>query len=205
MVMPRSDGLELLSRIRSRSDVPVILFTARGSVQSAASAFKAGNRAEWLRSRWTDLHSSEEYRIRSKGHSSPAAIRVQTHRDTLERFRTHPESKSADPDGNPSNERTVGLLRRLPIEPLCIFHIGKETNLIEQQEEGVLLADPQQVYSIAGEWEAIRSELDRVSIPELAERSGVSPRMLRNLRKGDRRPSAKTLEAIAAALVRMLE
>ena len=42
LVMPRSDGLELLTRIRSRSDVPVILFTARGSVQSAASAFKAG-------------------------------------------------------------------------------------------------------------------------------------------------------------------
>jgi DNA-binding NtrC family response regulator len=42
IVMPRSDGLELLNRIRSRSDVPVILFTARGSVQMAASAFKAG-------------------------------------------------------------------------------------------------------------------------------------------------------------------
>lgn len=42
VIMPRSDGLDLLSRIRSRSDVPVILFTARGSVESAASAFKAG-------------------------------------------------------------------------------------------------------------------------------------------------------------------
>jgi two-component system nitrogen regulation response regulator NtrX len=42
MVMPRSDGLDLLSRIRSCSDVPVILFTARGSVASAATAFKAG-------------------------------------------------------------------------------------------------------------------------------------------------------------------
>jgi DNA-binding NtrC family response regulator len=42
MVMPRSDGLDLLSRIRTRSDVPVILFTARGSAQSAATAFKAG-------------------------------------------------------------------------------------------------------------------------------------------------------------------
>jgi DNA-binding NtrC family response regulator len=42
MVMPRSDGLELLSRIRSRSDVPVILFTARGTVQSASAAFKGG-------------------------------------------------------------------------------------------------------------------------------------------------------------------
>ncbi|GAG14000.1 unnamed protein product, partial [marine sediment metagenome] len=42
MVMPRSDGLDLLSQIRSCSDVPVILFTARGSVESAATAFKAG-------------------------------------------------------------------------------------------------------------------------------------------------------------------
>ena len=42
MVMPHSDGLDLLSRIRLRSDVPVILFTARGTVQSAATAFKAG-------------------------------------------------------------------------------------------------------------------------------------------------------------------
>jgi two-component system response regulator GlrR len=42
MVMPHSDGLDLLNRIRSRSDVPVILFTARGTVQSAATAFKAG-------------------------------------------------------------------------------------------------------------------------------------------------------------------
>lgn len=42
LVMPRADGLELLNRIRVRSDVPVILFTARGSLQHAASAFKAG-------------------------------------------------------------------------------------------------------------------------------------------------------------------
>ena len=42
MIMPRCDGIDLLSRIRMRSDVPVILFTARGTVASAALAFKAG-------------------------------------------------------------------------------------------------------------------------------------------------------------------
>jgi DNA-binding NtrC family response regulator len=42
MVMPQSDGLELLGRIRSRSDVPVILFTAHGTVQAATTAFKRG-------------------------------------------------------------------------------------------------------------------------------------------------------------------
>lgn len=42
VVMPHSDGIDLLGRIRATSDVPVLLFTARGSVESAASAFKAG-------------------------------------------------------------------------------------------------------------------------------------------------------------------
>jgi DNA-binding NtrC family response regulator len=42
LVMPKSDGLDLLSRIKSRSDVPVVLFSAHGSVQTTAAAFKAG-------------------------------------------------------------------------------------------------------------------------------------------------------------------
>ena len=42
MVMPRSDGLDLLSRIRAVSEVPVILFTAHGTAQTAAAAFKGG-------------------------------------------------------------------------------------------------------------------------------------------------------------------
>ncbi len=42
MSMPRCDGIELLRRIRSRSDVPVIVFSGHGSIESAAAAFKAG-------------------------------------------------------------------------------------------------------------------------------------------------------------------
>lgn len=42
MSMPRCDGIELLRRIRSRSDVPVIVFSGHGSIGSAAEAFKAG-------------------------------------------------------------------------------------------------------------------------------------------------------------------
>ena len=40
--MPKSDGLELLGRIRGSSEVPVILFSAYGTVQSTAAAFKGG-------------------------------------------------------------------------------------------------------------------------------------------------------------------
>lgn len=42
MVMPRSDGIELLGRIRERSEVPVILFSAHGSVETAVAALKSG-------------------------------------------------------------------------------------------------------------------------------------------------------------------
>ena len=42
MMMPKCDGLELLSRIRTHSEVPVIVFSGYGSVQTAAEAIKAG-------------------------------------------------------------------------------------------------------------------------------------------------------------------
>ena len=88
---------------------------------------------------------------------------------------------------------------------LTISHIGKETNLLEEQAEGVALTDPQTVYRNGSEWEAIRDLLETASITRLAELSGVSERMLRDLRQGTRRPSAETLEAIAGALGRMLD
>ena len=69
----------------------------------------------------------------------------------------------------------------------------------------MLLTDPQQVYSIGGEWAAIRPLLDEAPTRELSRRSGVTERMIRYLRRGDRRPSAKTFAAIVSALAGMLE
>ena len=42
MMMPKCDGLELLHRIRRHSEVPVVVFSGYGSVQSATEAIKAG-------------------------------------------------------------------------------------------------------------------------------------------------------------------
>jgi DNA-binding NtrC family response regulator len=42
MVMPRSDGIDLVSRIRARSETPVIIFTAYGSIDTAVAALKSG-------------------------------------------------------------------------------------------------------------------------------------------------------------------
>jgi hypothetical protein len=160
---------------------------------------------EWLRNSWTDLHSNDEYRIRSKGHSSPAAIRVRTFRDALDRFREHPEAKSADREGNPSDKKTIGLLQRLHVELFCVFHIGKEANLIEQQEKGVVLADPQAVYLGGGEWESIRARMKGVDIRKLAALTGINERTLRAYRQGTRPIPPEKVGAIAGALARMLD
>jgi hypothetical protein len=163
------------------------------------------NPSEWLRLSWTDVHSGKSYRIRTNDPSDRAGIRVQTFANVLDRFRTHPEAKSAGPDGNRSNRTTIGLLGRLHVRAVTISHIGKETNFLEQQKEGVLLTDPQSVYLGEGDLEAIRSLLDRVSISKLAAQSGVSERMLRSIRRGDRRPSAKTFRKITGALAQSLD
>ncbi len=42
MVMPNSDGIELLTRIRTRCEVPVVVFTAHGSIEAAVTAVKRG-------------------------------------------------------------------------------------------------------------------------------------------------------------------
>ncbi len=42
LVMPESDGMELLRRVRAHSETPVILFTAHASVGGAVSALKSG-------------------------------------------------------------------------------------------------------------------------------------------------------------------
>jgi hypothetical protein len=55
----------------------------------------------------------------------------------------------AIPGAGPAAERLLG---RLHIHAISITRIGKETNLLEQQEEGVLIADPQAVYRGEGEW-----------------------------------------------------
>jgi hypothetical protein len=163
------------------------------------------NPLEWFKFSWTDLHSKRIHRIRSRKAANGTAIRVQDFEDVLERFRDHPESKSGDADGNRSDSETIGLLGRLHLQVLSVLHIGKESNLLEQQEEGVLVTDPQAVYFGGGEWETIRPYLSRVPIRELAAQSGVSERMLQYLSKGDRRPSAKALEAIMPHLAQMVD
>ena len=69
----------------------------------------------------------------------------------------------------------------------------------------MLIADPQAVYSGEGDLEVVRSLIKRVPIVKLASLSGVSPEMLRKVRRGQRRLSAKKLGAVMGAVGRLLD
>ncbi len=67
-----------------------------------------------------------------------------------------------------------------------MLHIGKETNLLERQEEGVALCEPQTVYWSTSDWETLRPWLDRVPLAELSKLTGIPERTLRSYRLGER-------------------
>ena len=72
---------------------------------------------------------------------------MQTFADVLRRFRDNPEAESAGSRGNPAKEKTVRLLGRRQIQPIAVQLIGKEANLLKQQEPGLAIRDPEAIYS----------------------------------------------------------
>ena len=98
----------------------------------------------------------------------------------------------------------LGLLGRRDIRVFSIREIGKETNLIEHEEEGVLVSDPQAVYSGPGEREMIRTWLGRVRLADVAVRTRIEERRLREYRAGRRWPKRHKERVIVEALMGVL-
>jgi len=61
-------------------------------------------------------------------------------------YEFHAESKCADPEGNPSDQQTIGLLQRRHVHIELIKYIGKESNSLEEVEAG-LHHSPENVYT----------------------------------------------------------
>jgi hypothetical protein len=142
-----------------------------------------------LKLEWSDLYSGKSFRIHVGRRTNRTRVRARTYADVLDRYGVHPEPKSVAPDGSSSDEQTVGLLGRGDDHVVTVRFIGKEANLIEQQEEGVLLGDPQAVYDgpkNPGGWEAVRRRLGPIPATHLAVLTGLSPRMIRNVKRGER-------------------
>jgi hypothetical protein len=78
------------------------------------------------------------YPITTRDGGDAHAARVKSYRDVFEEYVTHPEPKSAGPDGNTCDRSARGLLTRRHVFAASIYHVGKESNFVEEVEAGLL-------------------------------------------------------------------
>jgi hypothetical protein len=128
---------------------------------------------------------------------------VQTYWNMLAAFRTHPDAKSAGPDGRPCDRATVGLLGRRVVRTAYLVHLGKEANKLEEVEAG-LEHDPDEVWTAYADprrdpWRTlVLPALRRMPMAELEE-LGMHRRSLFAIRAGERLPHPRNRQRLVAA------
>ncbi len=148
----------------------------------------------WLDMEYTDRYSGAVYRI-GVGRGTPGnRVQVKSIRDVIMEYRVHPEPKSVGSDGKPCGRATIGLLQRRPVHLGGVVYIGKESNALEQVEQGLVhdIAEVQPRLPAPGatEWDlVILPILKRIPLSRLVAVSQMSERHIRLLRQVKRRPS----------------
>ncbi len=131
---------------------------------------------KWDTMSWINQYSKDGKRYRistSTPHGSRTMARVKSYGDVLREYEYHPEAKCADAGGAPCRKQTVGLLGRRHIAIDGFDYIGKESNKIEQVEEG---GAPSESDVYTKFYDARRDEWELKWLPLL--RSTPVPRLL---------------------------
>ena len=162
---------------------------------------------KWETMHWIDQYSKvgKSYRISASApHGSRTMARVKSYGDVLREYEYHPESKCADATGSPCRKQTVGLLGRRHVAIDGFVFIGKESNKLEEVEEGGVPSESD-VYTIFNdpnrdEWAMrILPALRRIKLSDLRRLSGLDRRMLQRIRAGQR-PHRKNAAILIAVL-----
>jgi hypothetical protein len=151
---------------------------------------------KWQTQPWYDLHSQQPYVIGVGPGLDPDVVRVQSYRDIIEAYATHPEAKSIGPDGQTCHRRTVGVLRRQSVDIAEVTYVGKESNQLEETRDGVIhevtdVLTPHQPFRATRWWRLLVPALRETSMDRLVKVSGCTPRYVRMLLAGTRRPSTQ--------------
>lgn len=158
--------------------------------------------ANWAQLPWFDRYSGARIKVSTTeaGDNSHKA-RLQSLRDVIGEFQTHPEAKSAGVDGLVCSRRTVGLLSRRKVRETYVTHVGKEANKLEEVQAG-FEQDPDVIYTEyhrpqVDRWTAeIVPQLQTSNLQELAAETGLTTRQLQTLAKGVARPHPQNQERI---------
>jgi hypothetical protein len=138
---------------------------------------------EYLGASWFDRRDGSPLCVTTDERPSRGSIRLHTYRDVVREYRLHPESKSGHPDGRRGNRGSVGLLPRLHVRATWVRHIGKESNRLEEAEDGLdVLVDEgfTEFDDPAAEWTLITDRLRSVRIATLQRLTGIPERTLRS-------------------------
>lgn len=155
---------------------------------------------------WFDQYTGRPYRITSSRSQSPREAAVKTYGDVLSAYEYHPEPKCAGADGKPCSKQTVGLLSRRQVRVEKLHFIGKESNQLDEVEEGSI-HDAGSVYTEypndgRDDWDSkVLPIIKAMPMRELQHLSGLSRAALQAIRRG-RRPRPRNqavLRAIAYA------
>jgi len=161
----------------------------------------------WLHLPWIDRYSGMSYHISTTADTGGLGVaRVQTYRDVLAAFRTHPEAKSAGPDGRPCDRRTIGLLQRRVVRSLLELtaHVGKESNRLEEVEAGIE-HDPDEVWTeyvdpARDSWRTlVLPVLRQIPAKELADATGLAVSTVKAARNGHTNPHGRNREVLTRA------
>jgi hypothetical protein len=156
-------------------------------------------------------YTGKRFRITTRGHYGSRDIaRVKTYGDVVTEYEFHPESKCADSSGNPCERQTIGLLERRHIKIDQIKCTGKESNSLDNVDEGSVHSE-ETVYTEyvdpkRNEWTTkIQPALKKAPLSVLVKECGksLSRRELIELRASRSKPHQKNQLFIAEILTEL--
>lgn len=160
---------------------------------------------KWLELPWFDKYSGTPIRVTTDRDAPPDQARVVTYRDVAEAYAVHAEAKSAAPNGTPCARDTRGPLLRRELETKGVVYVGKESNLLDEVEHGLVhhLGEVQSSYldPSQDEWRTVAiPNLKRMRAKDAARRFRCSIRTIKNLRNGHTSPSPAIRRRVLKAL-----
>jgi hypothetical protein len=161
---------------------------------------------QWLKLRWIDRYSGKSYQVTTGDAQGEGVARIKTYGDVVLEYRFHREHKSLAPDGGPCTRITSGLLPRRPVEAFRIVYVGKESNRLEDVQNG-LIEDEDEVmteYRDPSNDPFVRlvvPVLKSMSPRAVAEASAINVRTLRRNLSGRSQPRKQNRVALTALAV----
>lgn len=116
----------------------------------------------------------------------------------IREYRSHPEGKAGDLNGNRAGTDARGVLRRLSVTSIHLARIGKEIDRLGEDEGASLEGSEPKEYIGAGRQDLADAIAFLASFPpgRIAHEIGLSPRRWSDIVKSRAKPRSRTAKAI---------